>query len=415
MRNGFLPPEPPLLRLPKQWELWEELLDHGVKNAFSCADEMHMPELHLIEEQWRTRVAKMPLLEMDSLTASLPLLQKAHQVLARLMHLYVHSQPIASSKSSVKIPEAIAVPLLQISAKLEIPPVITYSDIVLYNWSLIDPLKPISIDNVQTYAMFGTAPHDEKHFYLVTVQVELKGAEALAIIQRSQALYTENPTNIIGALTSQLDRLSAVLGELVDIFKSVRNGCDPNAFYDYIRPWFRGSELKTDGSLFWEFELGGGRDFDLLKFQDNMAGATAGQSSLFNALDLFLGIESETHSIGGGIVGRLSFLDRMKAYMPLHHRKYLERLADSSSSFNIRKFVEEAGCEKLVAAYDRALTGLKEFRSQHVRIVTLYIISPSRRRHKLEGENGNVPEVSGTGGSDVLPSLKAIRDAGSML
>lgn len=57
-RTGFMPPEPPLARLPPQWEQWEALLD----NAFFPARLRHVdsPELsdedRTNSERWRACV-----------------------------------------------------------------------------------------------------------------------------------------------------------------------------------------------------------------------------------------------------------------------------------------------------------------------------------------------------------------------
>lgn len=347
-----------------------------------------------------------------------------HQVLVCLVALYVHSQPVASTNTAIRIPEPLAVPLLQVSSMIKAPPVVTYSDIGLHNWSLIDPAKPVSLDNIQTHVMFGTFPEDEKAFYKISMLVELKGAEALAIIHKAEEVFTRAPTNTNEVLIELLDKLVDVLKEQIQIFETLKSQCDPNAFYDYIRPWFRGSNLKPDGTLYWEFDTGGCQ-FDL-SFQNNMAGATAGQSSLFNAIDIFLGIDKETHAIGGGVEGsgKLSFLDQMRPYMPIRHQSYLDRLATTRT--RLRDYVKTSagsGSKELKAAYNRAVNGLKEFRNQHIRFVTLYIVSPARRQRRDlsssssrgldefgKGKEGEV-EVTGTGGSDAIPALKAIRNS----
>jgi indoleamine 2,3-dioxygenase len=342
---------------------------------------------------------------------SLPVFQRMRKVFTSLVHLYVHSHPVPSSNTSIKIPEGIAVPLLQISEILKVPPAITYSDIVLYNWGLVDPGKPVSLDNVETYAVFGSAPADENHFYRISLLIELRGAEGIEIMSECNQLLAEKSLTPATAATlaRKLDELTKVIVAVHSILRSMRDGCDPDKFYDHVRPWLAGSAVRPDGTLFWEFEKGD-RLFDL-DFPHGLFGATAGQSSLFQALDIFLGVDGLTHAVkvdGASSVNKPSFLDMMKPYMPFQHRRFLDHL--SGQPIKIRDVVSQNGNEGgLTAAYNRAIDALKEFRNQHIRIVTLYIVQPARRQAVQQGENGDV-KVVGTGGSSVLPALKGIRD-----
>jgi len=396
--------------LPKIWDRWEELLIAGRKEGFSSANEPHPTELSSREEAWRNLVRKLPVQEVEELDYSLPILQSLRTVFTSLVHLYVHSHPFPGSNTSVKIPEGIAVPLLQVSAILKIPPVVTYSDLALYNWSLIDPSKPLSPENVQTHTLFGTTPADEKHFYLISLRIELEGSKAIAIIRECNDMLVDNGILNVATLMDKLEELAQVIDGLHATLRRMRDGCDPDNFYNHIRPWFDGSGVKPDGTLYWEFETGG-RHFDL-NFPSGLAGATAGQSSLFQALDIFLGVDGLTHAIGKGDgpkhgSDKPSFLERMKPYMPFHHRRYLDGLA--AQPVKIRDFVKTTHNGELTAAYNRAVERLKEFRSEHIRIVTLYIIQPARRQ-AAQYRGGQEVQVVGTGGSDVLPALKGIRD-----
>lgn len=89
------------------------------------------------------------------------------------MHFYIHSLP---PDVPVVIPPPVTIPLLQICAELQLPPVLTYSDDVLYNWQLKTPSEDgsIALDNLRCQTLF-TETVDEEEFYLTSSRIELKG------------------------------------------------------------------------------------------------------------------------------------------------------------------------------------------------------------------------------------------------
>jgi indoleamine 2,3-dioxygenase len=51
-RTGFMPPQPPLARLPIEWQLWEELLDEAMKQQLQLGTKEGLSE----EDKTRSRV-----------------------------------------------------------------------------------------------------------------------------------------------------------------------------------------------------------------------------------------------------------------------------------------------------------------------------------------------------------------------
>jgi indoleamine 2,3-dioxygenase len=68
-----------------------------------------------------------------------------------------------------------------------------------------------------------------------------------------------------------------------------------------------------------------------------------------------------------------------------------------------------------LAAYNAALSSLEQFRSEHLKIVALYVIGPARRRtaqtQNQRSEEVEVDEskMKGTGGSNLASLLKGMR------
>lgn len=56
-RTGFMPPEPPLVRLPSAWEPWEVVLEDAIQDKLEHADSPELSEEgQATSERWRNRV-----------------------------------------------------------------------------------------------------------------------------------------------------------------------------------------------------------------------------------------------------------------------------------------------------------------------------------------------------------------------
>lgn len=122
-----------------------------------------------------------------------------------------------------------------------------------------------------------------------------------------------------------------------------------------------------------------------------------GQSPLIHALDIALGVVH--YSTNAAHDGKSVFVYTMREYMMAPHRDFIEFLTTAPS---IRDFC--ASDADLVEAFNKCLVELKAFRDAHIKMVTRYIIIPS-------GRVGDVVDgVRGTGGTDLMPFLKQMRD-----
>ncbi|KAL7278923.1 hypothetical protein ACG7TL_006754 [Trametes sanguinea] len=437
-RTGFMPPQPPLTRLPSAWEPWEAALDDAIDSKLQHADKPGLSDAEKAESaRWRKSVDELPILSIAELKSSEILLRRAHHVLSWVMHFYIHTVPM--SVRDIHIPPPITLPLLQVSAQLQLPPVCTYSDDVLYNWAFKSP--PASknlfspkheLHNLRCLTLF-TGTRDEEEFYLSSARIELRGVEALSIMRSIMDEAFVGDAIAIRRITAYLKALADVIRDLQVLLGSVREGCDPEIFYNVIRPWFKGADSDTTGRK-WHFD---GIELDpTLEEPTELSGPSAGQSSLIHALDVFLGVDQVTHT--NFAVGRpktdgsssssdakpsapseatpsappaasgppkVPFLTRMQSYMPRHHRAFLRHL--QANPRPLRKMVEQSEDAALREAYDIAVTALKQFRDEHVRIVALYILIPSRR---ASGGQPGKGAPKGTGGTDAFQFVKGVRD-----
>ena len=337
------------------------------------------------------------------------------------MHFYIHSLP---PSEPVRIPPPISLPLLQISAQLQLPPLLTYSDNVLYNWYLNtdddDPDALPSPSTIQCYTTFTSAP-DEAEFYLVSARIELAAVEALDLMRSIMDEVFVGDDIATGRITGYLHQLASIIRHIKLILLDIKTKCNPDVFYHQIRPWLRGEDSQH--GMKWVFE-GIDQDPSLVE-PIELSGPSAGQSSLLQALDIFLGVDHYSPlEEGTGLTEEsnlyhepVSLLRRMRLYMPRHHRAFLTHLENNPRP--LRQLVISLSSKAtdpgkaLLNSYNDAVLSLKEFRSAHMIIVALFIIGPARH-HRLVPNSDHArdekPLLKGTGGTDMVRFLKGVRD-----
>ncbi|KAH6913615.1 hypothetical protein BKA70DRAFT_1370048 [Coprinopsis sp. MPI-PUGE-AT-0042] len=286
---------------------------------------------------WRARVREVQMM------GSPVILRRAHVVLAFLLHFYVQTLP---PLDPVVIPRSISLPILRVSKALDIPALLTFFR------------------------------HFE--FYLCSARIELRGTLDEMFVGDAIA---------VRRISDYLKTMAGVVAELKTLLLDVRMSCDPEIYYNGVRPWFRGEDSDMQKRP-WLYE----------------------GSSLVHVLDVFLGVDHQSKS-----GDKPSFMSRMLTYMPRNHRLFLKHL--SASPRPLRDFVVSSGDQELLETYNKTVLALKEFRDAHMIIATLYIVGPARRAAKAAAEallGREIPEsrepLKGTGGTDLVQFLKDTRN-----
>ncbi|KAH9440923.1 hypothetical protein MJO28_016108 [Puccinia striiformis f. sp. tritici] len=440
LRSGFLPGSPPVCRMDGSWARWEEALDaaRGLEPGRGEEDED--------TRQWRRMIREeLPVLEVDALEHDIARLRRAHLVLAFLMHFYVHSGKLVDESMPnqlEKIPKGIAVPLCAVSKLLDMPPVLTYADTVLYNWRLINPADGFTPENILIETTFTNTPSEE-HFFKTSLLVEVLGPTCLSLMKLAidEAIVTD--TLSVTRIASSLLVLATLIDRLRDVVEKVRDHCDPAIFYWQIRPWFHGGQREMEGVV-------DSKDPSRWLITD-FGGPSAGQSTLIHSLDVFLGVDHRPHPSQtvssnpmkqGAPSGEETFMARMAVYMPSHHRRFLSELAaclENSSKIttfpslphvathSVRSLaLATPATSDLRASYNDCVSALGRLRSTHSKVALLYIVSQSRHpppegsaymegwleKQKLEAEKRQESKKAhlGTGGTDLAKFLKRCRE-----
>ncbi|CAH7677654.1 Indoleamine 2,3-dioxygenase [Phakopsora pachyrhizi] len=437
VHSGFLPSSTPIARFEQApWTVWEDALD-SMKGFRVGTGESENAQISI----WRSYIRqKMEVLDIEPLKNDIALLRRAHVVLAFLTHAYVHlenADEAAKDGFSVLVPRSISIPFCAVSEALDMPPVLTYADTVLYNWSLIDPSAGFEASNIHIPTTF-TATDSEAHFFKTSVLVEALGPACLALMRSSLDEAFLGDALSIRRICRNLGQLSKMIDQITQVLQDVRTDCDPRTFYWEIRPWFNGGEWTMEGVPSKDNQkLDGSRSESGWRVC-NLGGPSAGQSTLIHAIDIFLDVNHRPNEaeIKAGARKEDTFMSRMSAYMPHHHRLFLRHLSSyftDGETNSIRSLVlaSEEDSE-LRTSYNLTIKSMEKLRNAHSRIAILYIVSQSRveppegssfhlrwkvkmetekvNRHLNSSVDGSTNEVhSGTGGTDLAKFLKRCR------
>ncbi|KAI9226838.1 MAG: Indoleamine 2,3-dioxygenase [Piptocephalis tieghemiana] len=429
-KTGFLPEDPPVRRLSQPlYQPWEDLAED--LNALMLAGKL------------RSRVHALDTLPTDQLVTK-PDQQRAFLVLTMITHAYVWGklEPVLDT-----LPECLSIPLCTLANALGCNPVSCHASVALWNWKPLDPHDSLDLDNLAILHTFSGST-DEAWFYLVTTAIEAKGGLVISAILDALE-QTHSPSPSLPALANALDQLKSLIQDITHILVRMYERCDPYIFFWKVRAYLAGWSNMAVAGLPNGLHYAG---VDAPGTWRQYSGGSAGQSALIHLLDVALSV---VHYRTGTSEGRNSFMDAMREYMPSGHSNYL---TDMAKVTNIRSFVSDLEARstrtnedlQVIRAYDEAVAALSKFRSEHVRIVTMYIVIPARKgparggaptiqvnqkdddpskdlplsedssdpsstQDKLKSIGGLARHVSGkvvrgTGGTDVIPFLKQMRD-----
>ena len=354
---GFLSEDIPLARLSGAFESWECMVDD-------------FPSI-IKSGKLREKVDQLPLVTVNDL--SLP--DKQHWQRAYCVLSFISQGYICEDDQCISLPKQLAIPLVDVSSKLGLPPSPCYAAFILWNWRLKNPDEPVSTHNFKTALSF-TGSEDEEWFYLIHIRIELAAASGIkAVVACIEAMKKDDEQKVAQCLNIVTECIS----DIISIMKEMRQKCVPDTFYNDFRKFLsRPKGIKYKGTSDPEA---------MCKYP----GASGVQSSIIPLFDIFLGIEYEEE-------GQVkSFLDKMRWHMPREHRQFL---LEMSNEMSVREYaINHPSNNAISEAYDGCIEKLLTFRKEHIIMVTSYIIIPSGGQAK-----------EGTGGSPLIEFLKEPKD-----
>lgn len=314
----------------------------------------------------RSEIAQLPRISLGELdTLEERVLERLHQLYGLLASAYVHSPP----HGETLLPAVLAIPLTDLSRHLERPPIFSYVGMVLANWRRRTD-GPLSLETVDVpYTLSGL--EDERWFFKVHIAIEARAGGILAAIADAIAGASNGDDN---AVMASLRDMRRGLADLVRIFNHMPDACDPDIYYQQVRPYL--------------FGFAGVRYEGVDDQPQTWRGGSGAQSAIVPAVLAALGVQHRQSEL-------TVHLQTMRDYMPKAHRRYLDALTHSP----IRAYATRTLL--LRDAYNHVLRALMTFRRAHLYYAKTYIFEKSTN-------------PTGTGGTpfmDFLQQLIAETDA----
>ncbi|XP_033755459.1 myoglobin-like [Pecten maximus] len=341
-----------LEKLPEYFQPWNDLISRLLELMESKTVREHVDQLKLLDHKKLSRHAELSLARIQ---------------LSFFVAGYVWQN--GRKDPAEKIPRCIAIPFYGVSESLSLPPVLCYCDAALMNWRAIDPEA-----NMKTIYLFPGG-HETDTFIRVSVWIELAFAPAIQRIL--DAMHAAEASDTVSLINS-LEDIAAVLRKLRELLPCFHDSITVDTFFNVLQHYFGGYGPKTPLLNGLVFE--GVRDEPI-----NAIPCSAAQTSTLPLVDAALGVKHKP-----GI--RAKFV-RFRKHMPLHHRQLIEAVEQRSQ---IRQYVTDCNDEALTSAFENCLRELAGFRSDHIKIVTKYVVIPGK---------GVTPDIEG-----MMTSLKCMRN-----
>ena len=182
-----------------------------------------------------------------------------------------------------RLPANLSIPFIAVSSHLGIPPIPTFAGQNLWNIKAIDPNQPMhNPANIAALVSFTGAP-DESWFFAVPAAIEVRGTPIIPLaLEAFDGASSDKPGRVIDCL----NQIAGHLEGCTDLLPRMYERNDPHFFWNRIRPFLSGTHVppKLPEGVFYEEENGEG-NYQLFK------GPTAAQSSLWQFVDIVMGVE----------------------------------------------------------------------------------------------------------------------------
>gem|GEM_PF-642870 len=284
--HGFVPTRAPLTCLSREFAAWDQLA-------------AELPALYR-DLTLRRRVEELPLLDASEQNLDDRELLRACALLAIVAHAYWYVEP----KTVEALPAAIHAPWQQLRARLErSQEVLTYTDLVVYNWRLLNPAAPGPL-RVENLALLipTIGNREESVFYLTQVEILSQASSIVrAFVSAHDAVLQEDEAGVERALVDIIDCLDRIVSEsLLKI--------NPNPYSQtFVDPvvW-----AKTVAPL-------------AVPIHPGDQGPSGTSSPIFSALDIFFRRAQNSSFLGREI-------RQLRTHYPPFWRQFLDALADVS-------------------------------------------------------------------------------------
>jgi indoleamine 2,3-dioxygenase len=314
-----------------------------------------------------------------------------------MVQAYIWGDPGFPKAPRTRLPKGLAVLAYKLGKHFGVRPLLVYATYALYNWRMIDCDKSITPENISMLVHFneressvGVSPSEayiaEDWFVAIHIAIEHEALYALRHMRSAEIARQAGTTEI---LEYDLRNIRISINRMTGILERMNEWCAPDTYFRHVRPYLSGftPRLIPSGVVYEGVRAYGGSP----QFFDGQTGA---QSSIMPALDRFLGIEHTSPQLSDHLGRMLEF------HTPRPHRRYVKAWSAKSRHASTSQSFEAIEGRSSAIQNELALLRLAmaEFRAAHYTLAITHIARPA---HAMLG----VTRPTGTGGSDLIPSL----------
>ena len=388
-RNGFLPRQDPLGKLPSRFEKLENILQ-----AMPITLKDGTPGLLSKGTFGNTVKDELPLYKVDDIDDSALLMAlfrdytfAASAYLLEPCYL-MHRSRGCYGLGRDSLPANIAVPMSTISEKIGAKPFMEYAQsYALYNYRRLNKSLPMDLSNLELIRTFSGLP-SESGFILVHVDM----------VAQSKCLVSY----VISALdaASRNDRYDfyQALGKLVTIMQGINASMEKmwkhSAPSDYMkfRTFIMGT--KTQENIFPNGVVYEGTDDTQPRFYRGLGA----NDSIIATLDNFLEL---TRRMPRNEMREI--LKDFQSYRPTDHSRWLKWVESSAKEVSVEKFAEES--TRSLVFYILLLNEVRDFKARHWNFAREYIRSLPVHSKNEPGIIKRTLYPTTTGGSPMVTKL----------
>jgi indoleamine 2,3-dioxygenase len=211
-------------------------------------------------------------------------------LLGFLIHAYVWGGPKDNGPLET-VPPQLAEPYIAVCERLGTEPVLSYAGLCLWNWEAkggasSSPSAFYELEDLQPLGCF-TGTTGEAAFHHVPVLIEAEGGPLIPLLLSAVAAIERNDADrITKALIESTETIERMKKHLPKLYTKL----EADMFYHTLRPFLAGGKGMEDKGLPRGFVF---QRRDGTEQQVRCIGGSAAQSSLFQFLDIVLGVQHE--------------------------------------------------------------------------------------------------------------------------
>ncbi|HYU16683.1 MAG TPA: hypothetical protein VEL05_11445, partial [Candidatus Acidoferrum sp.] len=293
--HGFMPAVPPLVELPRTHAAWDQAA-------------AQLPELHRTL-RLRRALAQLPVLGASAGELPDRALLRAASVLGILAHAYYYVE----EKPPDRVPDAIMRPWAEVRKRLgREQPVLSYIDLIVYNWRLLDPSLPDRMRCSNMRLLVPTVDNQEERvFYLTQTEILAQASPIIgAVVRAQEAVLDDDPDRVadeLGIIIASLHRIVRESLLNINLNASSPTYVDPVVWSKTVAP------------------------FAVPMFSGGQ-GPSGTASPIFNLLDIFFGRRRHQTFLGKEI------RSLRRIYPP-----FWQELLDAAHDVSVTEYVARAG------------------------------------------------------------------------